>query len=104
LGARSKRAFVYVIACDDRSLYAGFTIDLARRLGEHRAGRASKYTRSRRPLRLLAWWSTGNARAARSSEARFKLLTRVEKLRLLSGQEAFGWRLHRTQHWKKFRR
>ena len=101
---RSKRAFVYVIGCADRSLYAGFTTDLARRVEKHEAGVGAKYTRSRRPLRLLAWWSTSDARAARSSEARFKLLTRAGKLRLLEGKLAFGRRLHHTGHWKFFTR
>ncbi|HXU34195.1 MAG TPA: GIY-YIG nuclease family protein, partial [Thermoanaerobaculia bacterium] len=38
--------FVYVLRCRDRSLYTGAAVDLARRLAEHQAGKASRYTRS----------------------------------------------------------
>ena len=44
---------VYVLECGDGSYYTGVTNDLPRRLEAHRAGTASKYTRSRRPVRLV---------------------------------------------------
>jgi len=47
--------YVYLLRCRDGSLYAGAAKDLARRLAEHRAGQASRYTRSRLPVEL-AWW------------------------------------------------
>ena len=47
--------YVYLLRCRDGSLYAGAAKDLERRLAEHRAGRASRYTRSRLPVEL-AWW------------------------------------------------
>ena len=47
--------FVYLLRCRDGSLYAGAAMDLDRRLAEHAAGRASRYTRSRRPVALF--WS-----------------------------------------------
>jgi len=47
--------FVYLLRCRDGSLYAGAAVDLERRLAEHRAGRASRYTRSRLPAELV--WS-----------------------------------------------
>jgi putative endonuclease len=46
--------YVYLLRCRDGSLYAGAAKDLARRLAEHRAGQASRYTRSRLPVEL-AW-------------------------------------------------
>jgi len=75
--------FVYLLRCRDGTLYAGAALDLGRRLADHRAGRASRYTRSRLPV-ALAWslevesWS-----AALREEARIKALTRREKLALL---------------------
>jgi putative endonuclease len=47
--------YVYLLRCRDGSLYAGAAKDLERRLAEHRAGHASRYTRSRLPVEL-AWW------------------------------------------------
>ncbi|MBU1040797.1 MAG: GIY-YIG nuclease family protein, partial [Proteobacteria bacterium] len=45
---------VYLLSCADGTLYCGVTTDLARRLAEHNAGTASKYTRARLPVALLA--------------------------------------------------
>lgn len=83
-------ACVYVLQCADGSLYTGFTTDLPRRMAAHRSGRASRYTRSRRPVRLLAWWLTPDLTHARSQEARFKQLSRAAKAATLASDEAFG--------------
>jgi putative endonuclease len=45
---------VYLLRCVDGSLYCGITTDLERRLRQHNAGTASKYTRSRRPVKVRA--------------------------------------------------
>jgi putative endonuclease len=76
-------AFVYMLRCVDGSLYTGWTVDVDRRLAAHRAGAASRYTRSRLPVELVASFTMADARAARSEEARIKRLTRAEKLELL---------------------
>ena len=78
-------AFVYLLRCADGSLYCGWTSDVERRLAQHQAGTASRYTRRRRPV-VLAW---SRAMASRSDamreEARIKRLPRAAKLRLLAG-------------------
>lgn len=84
------QAYVYVLQCRDGSLYTGWTDDLERRLRAHTAGKASKYTRSRLPVRLAAWFTLENPSVARSLEARFKRLTRREKLAALKRRQAFG--------------
>lgn len=90
------RPAVYVLACSDGSIYTGATTNLERRLAAHRRGKASRYTRSRLPVALLAWWHPGSYDVARSHEARFKNLTRAQKLALLEGDEAFGCPLRRA--------
>ena len=80
---------VYVLACNDGSLYTGATVDLARRLSAHRRG-AAKYTRGRLPVSLVACWHPQSFSAAKSHEARFKQLRRAAKLALLRGGEVFG--------------
>jgi putative endonuclease len=45
---------VYLIRCSDESLYCGTTNDLKNRLIAHNSGRGAKYTRSRRPVELVA--------------------------------------------------
>lgn len=45
--------FVYMLECADGSYYTGVTNDLDRRLKMHSAGKASRYTRVRRPVKML---------------------------------------------------
>lgn len=77
---------VYIIRCDDGSLYTGVTTGLERRLAEHRAGpRGARYFNGRRPL-AVAWHEAGHTRSsACKREAAIKKLTRTEKLRLIAG-------------------
>ena len=75
-------AHVYLLRCADGSLYCGWTTDIERRLAEHRAGSASRYTRSRLPVQL-AWSAPAASRPeAMREEARIKRLTKAEKLKL----------------------
>ena len=85
------RWLVYVLRCADDSLYTGITNDLARRLEAHAAGRASKYTRSRLPVRLVHSEPQASQSAALKREAAVKRLRRGAKERLLEGRasEAF---------------
>jgi peptidyl-prolyl cis-trans isomerase B (cyclophilin B) len=89
-------AAVYVLRCADGSLYAGATTNLARRLASHRRGVAAKYTRSRLPVSLVAWWHPPGYDLARSHEARFKRMTRAGKTALLAADEAFGYPLRKA--------
>ncbi len=80
--------FIYILQCRDGSLYTGSAKDVARRLTEHSAGRASRYTRVRLPVRL-AWsrqvrsWSL-----ALREEYRIKHLPRAAKLALVQSGPA----------------
>lgn len=73
---------VYLLRCADGTLYCGWTVDLPRRLAAHNAGTASRYTRSRRPVEVLASRSVADRSAALREEARLKRLRRAEKLAL----------------------
>ena len=77
--------FVYLLRCADRSLYCGWTTDVDQRLAAHRAGVASRYTRSRRPVELAAVIRVVDRSAALREEARIKRLPRAAKLQLLNG-------------------
>jgi putative endonuclease len=83
-------AYVYMLRCRDGSLYAGWCVDVARRLGEHRAGRASKYTASRLPVELVFAAAQSDRAAARREEARIKALGRREKLALIADAGVHG--------------
>ncbi|HEY9720564.1 MAG TPA: GIY-YIG nuclease family protein, partial [Oscillatoriaceae cyanobacterium] len=71
---------MYVLECADGTLYTGYTVDLARRLTQHQRGVASKYTRTRRPVRLAGYWAFADRRSALQAEHAFKQLPRREKL------------------------
>lgn len=75
--------WVYVLRCRDGTLYTGAALDLKRRLDEHAAGRASKYTRSRLPVVLVFRRRLGTWSEALRLEHRIKQLSRAEKLRLI---------------------
>jgi putative endonuclease len=84
----SARWFCYLLACADGTLYTGITTAVQRRLAVHNAGAGSKYTRSRRPVRLV-WVEPCSDRAAASRrEAAVKSLPRALKLALGSAPPA----------------
>ena len=76
-------AYVYLLRCRDGSLYCGWTNDVERRLAAHRAGSASRYTRSRLPVTLALVMPVADRSAALREEARIKRLPRAAKLRLV---------------------
>lgn len=83
--------YVYLLECGDGSLYCGVTTDPERRVAAHNGLRpgGAKYTRSRRPVRLLACAEQGNKGAALRLEERIKNTPRAAKLaRLLAVKEA----------------
>jgi putative endonuclease len=75
--------YVYLLRCADDSLYCGWTTDIQRRLAAHRAGTASRYTRSRPPVELAAVIPVADRSAALREEARIKRLPRAAKVQLI---------------------
>lgn len=73
---------VYMLRCRDGSLYTGITNDLPKRLKAHAAGKASRYTRSRLPVRLVYEEPQASKSAALKREAAIKKLPRRTKLSL----------------------
>jgi len=50
----TKNWIVYLLRCSDNSLYCGISNDVTRRVATHNAGQGAKYTKSRRPVELVA--------------------------------------------------
>jgi putative endonuclease len=71
--------YVYILRCGDGSLYTGITTDLDRRLEQHHAGRASRYTRSRLPVALIWSCEVVSWSAALREERRIKAMRKTEK-------------------------
>ena len=77
---------VYILRCDDGSLYTGITNDLIRRCEQHNAGTASRYTRSRLPVVLVYQEAQGNRSVATKRELEIKALSRQEKEALIRAE------------------
>ncbi|NSJ92965.1 GIY-YIG nuclease family protein, partial [Coprococcus sp. MSK.21.13] len=45
--------YVYILQCNDNTLYTGWTNNLEKRIDTHSKGKASKYTRARLPIKLV---------------------------------------------------
>ena len=80
------RWLVYLLRCSDGSLYTGITNDLPKRLKAHAAGKASRYTRSRLPVKLAYSEPQRSKSAALKREVAIKGLRRPEKVRLVAGK------------------
>lgn len=75
---------VYILECSDNSLYTGCTNNVKKRLNEHNTSKkGAKYTRGRRPVRLVHKEIFLTLGKARKREAAIKRLTRREKLRMI---------------------
>ena len=77
-------AYTYLLRCSDGTLYCGWTDDIEKRLAAHNSGKASKYTRSRLPVKLVYYEVFDTKQEAMSREARIKRLSRREKLALVN--------------------
>jgi len=76
--------YLYILRCADKTLYSGITVNLDRRVGEHNSSKfGAKYTRSRRPVKLVYAKKFRNRSTASRAEAKIKKLTRTEKLKLV---------------------
>ncbi len=80
--------YCYLLECADGSFYAGWTTDPQRRLREHNAGYGSRYTRSRRPVRLVYLEAQPDRSAAMRRERALKRLSHAEKRALVAAYES----------------
>jgi putative endonuclease len=76
--------FVYILKCADNTLYTGITTDVGRRLHEHNyTKKGAKYTRSRRPVEIVATCVVKSRSSALRLESKIKSLKRREKIAYL---------------------
>ena len=75
--------FVYILRCADGSLYTGITKDLDRRLEQHNAGTAARYTRGRLPVTLEYQEEQPNQSLALKREVAIKAMSQQKKESLI---------------------
>ena len=73
---------VYILECADGSLYTGIARNLDERIAAHNNGTGAKYTRGRRPVKLVYQENVTSRSIALRRELTIKKLTRADKLRL----------------------
>ncbi len=75
--------YVYIVECSKGTYYTGYTNDLEKRLKLHNDGKGAKYTRSRKPVKLVWYKEYKHSKKAVLEEIRIKKLTRAQKERLV---------------------
>ena len=79
---------VYLVRCNNKSLYTGISTDVARRFHEHQSNSAksAKFLRGKAPLTLVFQTEIGNRSQATMMEAKIKKLSRIDKELLIIGK------------------
>ena len=75
--------YTYIVECSDGTLYTGWTNNLEKRLEAHNAGKGAKYTKTRRPVKLVYQEQFETKEEAMSREYHIKKLSRKEKMKLM---------------------
>lgn len=79
--------FVYILECSDNTLYTGIATDVSRRVDEHNnSDKGAKYTRIRRPVKLVYTEELDDRSSASKREYAIKKLPREEKLKLINSK------------------
>lgn len=82
-----KRNYTYMVRCQDGSLYTGWTNDIEHRIEAHNSGRGAKYTKARRPVKLVYYETFLTKQEAMKREYEIKRMTKREKESLLGRRE-----------------
>ena len=76
--------YVYILECQDNTLYTGYTVDIKDRVKTHNEGLGAKYTRGRLPVKLVYQEVLESKSEAMKREYAIKALSRLKKLALIA--------------------
>jgi putative endonuclease len=76
--------YCYILECSDGTFYTGWTIDPERRVSQHNNGTGARYTRTRRPVKLVYLEALPNRPEAMRREIAIKKMKRGQKIKLIS--------------------
>ncbi|MBK9779728.1 MAG: GIY-YIG nuclease family protein [Anaerolineales bacterium] len=74
--------FCYILECSDGTYYTGWTTDPERRLKQHNKGVGARYTKTRRPVKLVYLEEQPDKISALKRERAIKALPRKKKMEL----------------------
>ncbi|NPT36042.1 GIY-YIG nuclease family protein [Paraburkholderia xenovorans] len=77
--------FLYLLECSDGSVYTGIAVDVQARFDKHVSGEGARYTRSRKPVQVLASFELADRSSASRAEYWVKRLSPSEKRALAAG-------------------
>ena len=81
----SSNWYTYIVQCADQSLYTGISTDLPRRIKEHNSSpNGAKYTKARRPVRLVYFEQSESRSEACKREHALKCLSPTDKRQLVT--------------------
>lgn len=78
--------YCYIVECADGTLYTGWTTDPERRLKVHNRGLGARYTKMRRPVKLVYVEELPDKKSAMKRELAIKRLGRTGKEKLIGGK------------------
>ena len=82
------RFYCYILECSDGTFYTGWTNDPERRVAQHNKGKGARYTKTRRPVKLVYLEEQPDKITALKRELQIKKLKREQKLKLIGGISA----------------
>jgi len=83
--------FVYILLCQDNSLYTGITNNLEKRFSEHKNGKGGRYTRSHKPIKIVYQKNCKTKPEALRKESEIKGWSREKKIRKILLATPTNW-------------
>lgn len=87
----TSKYYVYILLCNDKTFYIGTSNNVKKRVATHNAGKGAKYTKTRRPVKLMYTEELENKSQALKREIAIKKLSRLQKENLLKSN-GINWR------------
>ena len=88
--------YTYILECNDKSLYTGWTNHLEERINVHNKGKGAKYTKGKLPVKLVYFETFSTKEEAMRREYEIKHLSRSQKLELI--QSFSNNNIHKGEH------
>ena len=101
---RTKKSWVYILICSDKTFYTGCTTNLKQRIYEHKTGKYPGYTKHRRPLKLVWHEEFRDINEAIDAERQIKKWSRAKKISLIKGDFNRIHELAQSKEMKKRRK
>ncbi|WP_125761148.1 GIY-YIG nuclease family protein [Companilactobacillus hulinensis] len=83
--------YVYILLCSDKTFYIGTSNDVEKRVATHNAGKGAKYTKTRRPVKLMYFENLHDKSEALRREIELKKYSRAKKESFLQSM-GINWR------------